>query len=50
MVADPAFLAEAKARKTMVDPATGEEVQAFVKRTLDVDPKLVAKIRSYAGF
>jgi tripartite-type tricarboxylate transporter receptor subunit TctC len=50
MVKDPAFLAEAAARKTMVAPATGEQVQEFVKRTLDVDPRLVAKIRAYAGF
>lgn len=50
MVKDPAFLAEAAARKTMVAPATGEQVQAFVNRTLDVDPRLVKKIRAYAGF
>jgi len=50
MVKDPAFLAEATARNTMVDPASGEEVQGFVQRTMSVDPKLVAKIRSYAGF
>ena len=50
MVKDPAFLAEAKARKTMVRPATGEQVQGYVNRTLNVSPRLVAKIRKLAGF
>jgi tripartite-type tricarboxylate transporter receptor subunit TctC len=50
MVKDPAFLAEAKARNTMVRPATGEEVQGYVNRTLNVSPELVAKIRKLAGF
>ena len=50
MVKDPAFRAEAAARHSMVAPATGEQVQGYVTRTMDVDPKLVAKIRRYAGF
>ncbi len=50
MVKDPAFLAEAKACNTMVRPATGEEVQGYVNRTLNVSPELVAKIRKLAGF
>lgn len=50
MVKDPAFLKEAADRNTMVAPATGEQVQGYVKRTLDVDPRLVARLRSIAGF
>jgi tripartite-type tricarboxylate transporter receptor subunit TctC len=50
MVRDPAFLKEAAARNTMVAPATGEQVQDFVRRTLAVDPKLVKKLRAIAGF
>jgi len=50
MVKDPAFLKEAAARNTMVAPVTGEQVQGYVKRTMEVDPKLVAKLRKIAGF
>jgi len=50
MVKDPAFLKEAAARNTMVAPATGEQVQGYVTRTLAVDPKLVKKLRAIAGF
>lgn len=50
MVKDPAFLAEAKARHTMVAPATGEQVQEFVRKTMTVDPKLVARLQKIAGF
>ena len=50
MVKSRAFLVEAKARKTMVRPATGMQVQGNVNRTLKVSPRLVAKIRKLAGF
>jgi tripartite-type tricarboxylate transporter receptor subunit TctC len=50
MVKSRAFLKEAKARKTMVRPATGQQVQGYVNRTLKVSPRLVAKIRKLAGF
>jgi len=50
MVKDPGFLADAKKRKAPVNPATGAEVEGFIKKTLAVDPKLIAKMQKIAGF
>jgi tripartite-type tricarboxylate transporter receptor subunit TctC len=49
MVKDPAFVADVAKRKVDLDPATGEEVEAVVKRTLAIPAIVVAKMRKIAG-
>jgi tripartite-type tricarboxylate transporter receptor subunit TctC len=44
MLADPDFLAAAKQRKMMIDPATGEEMDAIVRDTLKLPAGVVEKI------
>ena len=45
MVADKAFLADAKKRRLTVDPKTGPEVQAIVADVLTMKPAVVARAR-----
>ena len=44
MLADPDFLAACEKRKFMVDPGTGEAMDAIVRETLQLSPSLLAKI------
>ena len=44
MLKDPDFLAACQKRKFMVDPGTGEEMDAIVRETLQLPPSIVAKI------
>jgi tripartite-type tricarboxylate transporter receptor subunit TctC len=44
MLKDPEFLAAAEKRKMMIDPATGEELDALVRETLKLPPEVGAKI------
>ena len=50
MVADPDFLAETKKRQVGGEPATGKEVEGYVKKTLLISPALVKKMQAIAGF
>lgn len=49
MVKDPAFVADVTKRKVDLDPATGAEVEAVVKRTLAIPASVVDKMRKIAG-
>jgi tripartite-type tricarboxylate transporter receptor subunit TctC len=49
MVKDPEFIADINRRKVDLDPATGEEVEAVVKRTLAIPSSVVDKMRKIAG-
>ena len=44
MLADPEFIAAAEQRKLMLDPATGEEMDAIVQQTLGLSAAVVARI------
>ncbi len=44
MLADPEFRATCEQRKLMIDPATGEELDALARRTLALPAPLLAKI------
>ena len=44
MLADKDFLAAAEQRKMMLDPASGEEMDAIVTETLRLPPAVVAKV------
>ena len=44
MLADPEFVAAADRRKLMLDPATGEEMDAIVQETLRLPPAVVEKV------
>ncbi len=46
---DPAFLKDAKERKVPVSPKTGEELQDFAKKVLQVSPALVSRARMLVG-
>lgn len=49
-VKDPAFLADAKKQRAMVNPVTPEKLQHVVAEGLDVTPALVAKMKVVFGF
>ncbi len=42
---DPAYLAEAKKRKLIVDPVTGEDLQATIARAMNTPKALVDKFK-----
>ncbi|MPY72322.1 MAG: hypothetical protein GEU92_19885 [Alphaproteobacteria bacterium] len=42
---DPAFLEEAKKRKLLVEPMTGERLQAIVDKTVAAPPKVAARAK-----
>jgi tripartite-type tricarboxylate transporter receptor subunit TctC len=44
MLADPDFVAAAAKRKMMLDPATGEDMDAIVQETLSLPASVVDKI------
>jgi tripartite-type tricarboxylate transporter receptor subunit TctC len=44
MVKDPDFLAAAEKRKLMIDPGTGEEMDALVRETLKLPQEVAVKI------
>ena len=44
MLADPDFIAAADRRKLMLDPASGEEMDAIVQETLRLPPAVVDKV------
>jgi len=44
MLSDPAFIAAAEQRKMMLDPATGEELDAIVHDTLQLPDSVIAKV------
>jgi tripartite-type tricarboxylate transporter receptor subunit TctC len=44
MLKDPGFLAAAEQRKMMVDPGTGEEMDAIVRETLKLPQEVAARI------
>jgi hypothetical protein len=44
MLKDPDFLAAAEQRKMMVDPGTGEEMDAIVRETLKLPQEVAARI------
>lgn len=44
MLTDPEFIAAARQRKLMLDPATGEEMDAIVHETLQLPDSVVAKV------
>jgi tripartite-type tricarboxylate transporter receptor subunit TctC len=44
MLADPDFIAAADKRKLMLDPASGEEMDAIVQETLRLPPAVVDKV------
>jgi tripartite-type tricarboxylate transporter receptor subunit TctC len=44
MMSDPEFLATCETRKLMIDPATGEEMDALARATLQLPQALLAKI------
>jgi tripartite-type tricarboxylate transporter receptor subunit TctC len=44
MLGDPEFIAAADKRKLMLDPATGEEMDAIVKETLRLPPAVVKRV------
>jgi tripartite-type tricarboxylate transporter receptor subunit TctC len=44
MLKDPEFLAAAEKRNLMVDPGTGEEMDALVHETLKIPPAVLAKV------
>jgi tripartite-type tricarboxylate transporter receptor subunit TctC len=48
MLQDPAFLETCKKRNLMVDPATGEEIDAIVKETMALPKSIVAQVGALA--
>ena len=44
MVKDPEFLASCEKRNIMLDPATGEEMDAIVAQTMQIPKAVVMKI------
>jgi ABC-type phosphate/phosphonate transport system substrate-binding protein len=44
---DEAYLAEVAERKRIINFTSGDRVQEIVNQTLEVDPVLAGKIRSY---
>jgi hypothetical protein len=44
MIADPEFRAACSKRGFMLDPGTGEEMDAIVRDTLGLSPSVAAKI------
>jgi tripartite-type tricarboxylate transporter receptor subunit TctC len=44
MLNDPVFIAAAEQRKMMLDPATGEEMDAIVRDTLQLPDSVIAKV------
>ena len=46
MVRDPEFMAEAERLGAELEPATGEELQSFISRTLEVQPSAVEKAKA----
>jgi tripartite-type tricarboxylate transporter receptor subunit TctC len=44
-MADPVFLADARKRKTAVEPMTGEEVQKIVENAVAAPPDIVAEVK-----
>jgi tripartite-type tricarboxylate transporter receptor subunit TctC len=49
MLKDPAFLAACEQRHFMVDPGTGEEMDAIVQETFALSPEVLAKIGEILG-
>ena len=49
MLKDPDFLAACEKRQLMVDPGTGEEMDAIVQETFALSPALLAKIGEMSG-
>jgi tripartite-type tricarboxylate transporter receptor subunit TctC len=49
MLEDPDFLAAAKQRNLMLDPATGEQMDDIVRETTHLAPTLIAKIGAALG-
>jgi tripartite-type tricarboxylate transporter receptor subunit TctC len=49
MLADPAFLADAKKFKYRIDPIPGEKIQSFVARMMAMNPETVEKLRKAMG-
>ena len=48
-VADPAFLAEAKKRKLLIQPRKWQETEALVKKIVGSSPELVARVKAASG-
>ncbi len=48
-VADPAFLAEAKKRKMLIQPRKWQETTALVKKIVNASPELVARVKKASG-
>ena len=46
---DPEFLKEMAQRKLPVNPGSGEDLEAFVKRVLKTPPSVVAELRKTLG-
>jgi tripartite-type tricarboxylate transporter receptor subunit TctC len=44
-MADPAFLAEAKKRRLLIEPMTGEKLQEIVKKTVAASPEVVSRAK-----
>jgi tripartite-type tricarboxylate transporter receptor subunit TctC len=49
MLADPAFLAEAKKHSYRINPVKGADIQAYVSEIMALDPKTVEKLRRAMG-
>ena len=48
-VADPAFLADAKKRKLLIQPRKWQETEALVKKIVSASPELVARVKKATG-
>ena len=48
-VADPAFLAEAKQRKMLIQPRTWQETTALVNKIVGSSPAMVARVKKAVG-
>ena len=48
-VADPAFLAEAKKRKLLIQPRPWQETEALVKKIVGASPDLVSRVKLASG-
>jgi tripartite-type tricarboxylate transporter receptor subunit TctC len=48
-VADPEFLADAKKRNFEVDPATGQDLEALVARTIATPPDALVRLKKILG-
>ncbi len=49
-VKDPGFIAEAKKRNMILNPARGEFIQKVVYRTVNAPKAIVAKTKAILGF